>query len=74
MKHLCMAVAARPETHHQIGAHYGLVQYVLLSSPPQEIFYYSILLEYKISYINTICHFGEFKYKFWRTMLLNQTI
>ena len=74
MKHLCMTVAAPLEAHQQIGAHYGLVQIVLLSSQPQEVFCDRILIEYFISYINISCHSGEIKQNSWRTMLLNKTI
>lgn len=74
MKHLCMTVADPLEAHRQIGAHHGLVQIVLLSSQLREVFCESILLKYNISYINTICHFGEIKQNSWKTMLLNKTI
>ena len=74
MKHLCMTVAAPLEAHQQIGAHYGLVQHVLLTSQLQELTCKSILIEYCISYINTSCHSGEIKQNSWRTMLLNKTI
>ena len=74
MKHLCVTVAASLEAHQQIGAHYGLVQHVLLTSQLQELLCESILIEYCISYINANCHSGEIKQNSWMTMLLNKTI